>query len=269
MDDKISVIMGIYNCAETLGGAINSIISQTYTNWELIMCDDCSTDNTYEIAQEYKNKYPNNIILIKNKTNSKLAYSLNHCLEYATGTYVARMDADDISVPDRFEKQVTFLKNNPEIDLVGTAMQRFDGNTLADIYYPPENPDYYTLKDEIPFCHATILIRRTVFDKLNGYTVCNRTARCEDYDLWFKFYNAGFNGKNLMQPLYMVRENANAIRRRTAKTRLDALKTTWIGFNLLKYPKLWLIKPTIVCFIKMLTPYKIVDYYRAWQAKKD
>lgn len=267
MNDKISVIMGIYNCAETLGEAIDSIMTQTYVNWELIMCDDCSTDNTFEIAQEYMSKYPDKIILLKNETNSKLAYTLNHCLNYATGTYVARMDADDISIPERFEKQVCFLKNNPEIDLVGTAMQRFDGKELADIYYPPQNPNYYTLKNEIPFCHATIMTKRLVYERLNGYTVCDRTVRCEDYDFWFKFYKAGFNGKNLAQPLYMVRENKEAIRRRTAKTRFDALKTTWLGFKLLKYPKSWLIKPTIVCIIKMLTPYKAIDFYRAWQAK--
>ena len=106
MEEKVSIIMGIYNCQDTLPEAIDSILEQTYTNWELILCDDCSTDNTYSIAEQYKNKYPEKIILIRNSENKKLAFTLNHCLEYATGEYVARMDGDDISAPNRFEKQL-------------------------------------------------------------------------------------------------------------------------------------------------------------------
>ena len=104
----VSVIMGIYNCEKTLSDAIDSIINQTYSDWELIMCDDGSTDNTYQIATKYSEK-DNRITVIKNDTNSGLAFSLNHCLKYAKGEYVARMDADDISLPNRFEKQVAFL----------------------------------------------------------------------------------------------------------------------------------------------------------------
>ena len=113
-NEKISIIMGIYNCSETLPEAIDSIIAQTYENWELIMCDDASTDDTYKIAEEYKNKYSDKIILIRNEKNSRLAFSLNHCLKYASGKYVARMDADDVSVPKRFEKQINFLKEHPD-----------------------------------------------------------------------------------------------------------------------------------------------------------
>ena len=80
--EKISVIMGIYNCAGTLPKAIDSIVNQTYSNWQFIICDDCSTDNTYEIAESYVNRYPSKIILIKNNKNSGLAYSLNHCLGF-------------------------------------------------------------------------------------------------------------------------------------------------------------------------------------------
>lgn len=265
---KISIIMGIYNCSKTLPEAINSILAQTYENWELIMCDDCSTDDTYNVAEEYKDKYPDKIILIQNEKNSKLAFSLNHCLKYATGEYIARMDGDDISLPERFEKQVAFLNAHPNIDLVGTAMQRFNENGLANILYPIEHPNYLTLKNRIPFCHATILSKRCVFDKLNGYTVAERTQRAQDYDLWFRFFHAGFNGENLSEPLYMVREDKNAVRRRTAKVRINAYKTTLMGYKLLNYPKHWLIKPTIDLIIRLITPYAIIDIYRYLQSRK-
>ncbi|MDK0922904.1 glycosyltransferase family 2 protein, partial [Clostridium perfringens] len=100
---KVSIIMGIYNCEKTLSDCIDSLLNQTYTNWELIMCDDSSTDCTYKIAKRYAEKY-NNIILLRNETNKKLSATLNRCLEVAKGEYVARMDADDIALPTRLEK---------------------------------------------------------------------------------------------------------------------------------------------------------------------
>ena len=264
---KISVIMGIYNCAETLPEAIESIINQTYDNWELIMCDDASTDNTYEVASSYRDNYPEKIILIQNENNSKLAYSLNHCLEYASGEFVARMDGDDISKPERFEKELEYLLSHPEYDLVGCAMQRFNNDGLADIVYAVDSPNYYTLKNRIPFHHATILTYKRVYDELGGYTVKDETARCEDYDLWFKFYKAGFNGNSIKDALYLVREDENAIRRRTAKSRFKAFKVTVNGFKLLNYPKSWIIKPAVIMIIKSLTPFKVVELYRKWQSK--
>ena len=99
---KISVIMGIYNCAETLDEAVNSILGQTETNWELIMCDDGSTDNTYVIAEKYVQQYPNKIVLIRNDKNRGLNYTLNRCLKKAKGKYIARMDGDDLSLSERF-----------------------------------------------------------------------------------------------------------------------------------------------------------------------
>ena len=266
MDEKISVIMGIFNCADTLEVAIDSILAQTYPNWQLILCDDCSTDDTYNIAKKYADTYPDKIIVIKNDQNSRLAFSLNHCLKFADGEFIARMDGDDISMPERFETQLKYLHEHSEFDLVGCAMQRFsDKGGLADILYSVDNPNYYTLKNKVPFHHGTIMARRKVYDTLGGYCVCKRTARCEDYDLWFRFFHAGFKGNNLREPLYMVREDANAIRRRTFKSRFMALKTTWYGFNLLGYPKRWFIKPVIKTLFKALTPYKIAELYRAWQ----
>ena len=268
-NEKISIIMGIFNCAETLPDAIDSILNQTYDNWELIMCDDCSTDDTYNVAKSYQERYPEKIILIRNDVNSRLAYSLNHCLKYATGKYVARMDGDDISVADRFEKQIKFLKENPHVDLVGTSMRRFNDKGMHDIVYGAKNPDRYTLRNATPFCHATIMTYKSVYDKLGGYTVAERTKRAQDYDLWFKFYYHGFNGQNLTEPLYMVREDENAVRRRTAKVRINAYKTTLYGFRLLKYPVWWLIQPTVRLLIRLITPYFVVDLYREFQYKKN
>ena len=98
MKGKISIIMGAYNCEDTLSEAIDSIIQQTYKDWELIICDDGSKDNTLSIAKEYEKQYEN-IHVYKNEKNLGLNKTLNKCLSYAKGEYIARMDGDDISLP--------------------------------------------------------------------------------------------------------------------------------------------------------------------------
>ena len=107
---KISVIMGIYNCASTLKEAIECIINQTFLDWELIMCDDGSTDNTIKVAQKYVEKYPEKIFLLVNKENRGLNYTLNRCLSIAKGIYIARMDGDDLCSPNRFQREVDILE---------------------------------------------------------------------------------------------------------------------------------------------------------------
>ena len=123
---KISIISGIYNCANTLSEAIESILSQTVTDWEWILCDDASTDGTADVVRGYQEKYPQRFVLLQNETNRGLNYTLNRCLKEAKGEYIARMDGDDLCAPDRFEKELAVLETEPEIDIVSTSMTFFD-----------------------------------------------------------------------------------------------------------------------------------------------
>lgn len=264
----ISVIMSVYNCADTLRDAIDSILAQTYTNWEFVICNDCSTDNTFAICQSYAKKYPDKFVLVQNDVNRKLAYSLNHCLEHASGKFVARMDGDDRSHPDRFEKQVKYLIEHPEIDLVGCAAQRFNENGLNDIYYMDEHPDRYSLYRKVPFGHAMIMTYKRVYDALDGYVVAKRTERGQDYDLWFRFFHKGFQGANLQEALYDVREDDNAIRRRTFKVRWRTYQTTRMGYKLLNYPIRWRILAFLSVVAKSMTPFWVQKLIRKLQAKE-
>jgi len=265
---KISIIMGVYNSEDTISKAIDSILKQTYKNWEFIICDDASIDNSYEIIKSYKNKFPKKFKILRNQRNSKLAFSLNRCLEAADGEYIARMDADDISKRNRLEKQIKFLERHRNIDLVGSAMQRFNDDGLKDIIYPPQDPDRYSLRNKIPFNHATIMTYKCMYRAIGNYTVAERTQRSQDYDLWFKFYYKNFKGSNILEPLYYVREDEKAIKRRTFKVRLNAYKTTLMGYKLLNYPLHWYIKPTISLMVKSIVPSSIVIQYRKYQAYK-
>lgn len=222
MKPRISILMGIYNCAPTLSEAIDSLYEQTYKDFKLILCDDGSTDNTYEIAKEYSNKY-SNIILLRNEKNMKLAYTLNHCLEYADTEYVARMDGDDISLPERFAKQIRFLDENPEYSLVSCPMIYFDETGDWGQGRAIEKPNIDTFKKGTPHCHAPSMIRTAVIKEVGGYTDTKETIRVEDYYLWYKIYKAGYKGYNLQEALYKMRDDKDAMSRRTFKSR-------WNGF---------------------------------------
>src|SRR4051794_39827102 len=120
----ISIICGAYNVEDTLSKSIESIINQSFKNWQLIICEDGSKDNTLNILTGYKELLGDKLIILKNEKNMGLNYSLNKCILESTGKYIARHDLDDISHENRLAKQVLFLENNPEYALVGSGMFR-------------------------------------------------------------------------------------------------------------------------------------------------
>ena len=193
---KVSIIMGAFNCADTIPFAIESLQIQTFKDWELIVCDDCSTDSTYRVISDLMLKDPR-IQLIKNETNSRLAATLNHCLQRVRGQYVARMDADDICLPDRLEVQVNWLDEHPEFDVVGGGILLYDETGEHEVLLNPEFPNVKYMYRHIPFFHPTIMMRREVYDNLGGYVVAKRTNRGQDMDLWFRFFSRGYKGYNL------------------------------------------------------------------------
>ncbi len=260
----VSIIMATFNAAPTLEQALTSIAAQTYSEWELVVCDDASTDRSVEVLRGFADAHPGRVKVLANEVNSKLAFSLNRCLAVARGDLVARMDADDVCRPERLERQVRFLAAHPDIAVVGTAMQRFDNSGLKDVLLLPERPTQEAMRHGVPFAHATIVGRRSMFDVLGGYTVARRTERGQDYDLWFRFFHAGLKGCNLLEALYLVREDRAAIRRRTFRARLNAYRTTLYGFRLLGFPRRWYVAPTLG-LLKGFLPTRFALAYRRWE----
>jgi glycosyltransferase EpsE len=245
---EISIIMGIYNCAPTLREAIDSLLLQTFQKFELIMCDDGSTDDTYKIAKEYADKYEN-ITLLQNDKNKGLNFTLNKCLTIAKGKYIARMDGDDISLPTRFQKEYVFLESNAEYAIVSSAMIYFDENGDFKQNKPIEKPKPKDFVFGTPHCHAPCMVRKEAFDAVNGYTVDDKLLRVEDYHLWFKMYSLGYVGYNLMEPLYKMRDDRNATSRRTFRKRLNVWYVMHIGFKMLKLPfyyQIFSLRPILV-----------------------
>lgn len=181
-DYRITVIMGIYNCADTLVEALESLESQTYKKFKVVLCDDGSKDDTFAVANKWAETHPNYIV-IKNEHNMKLAATLNHCLDYADTEYVARMDGDDLSVPTRFEKEIDFLDSHPEYAMVSCPMIYFDEGGDYKTGVAIEKPQKEDFKYNTPFCHAPILMRRDALEKVGRYTAEPKTERIEDYYL--------------------------------------------------------------------------------------
>ncbi len=265
---KISIIMGIYNCADTLDQAIESILKQTYTNWEFIMCDDASTDNTYNVALRYTELYSDKFTLVKNEHNMGLNYTLNKCLKLATGEYIARMDGDDVSLPQRFEKELNFLINNPQYAIVSTQMEYFDENGVYGRSYMNEFPVTDSFVHNTPFCHAPCMVKKSAYDAVGGYTVDAKLLRGEDYHLWIKMYSAGFVGYNLQEVLYQMRNDRNAFARRKFKYRINEAYVKYLAVKMLKLPKrkfIYIFKPIIAGLI----PNKLYSYIHKVRLSKN
>ena len=244
---KISVLMGMYNCEATLGEAIESILAQTEPDFELILCDDGSTDGTYALAEQYAKKDAR-IVLLQNPSNQGLNQTLNNCLAHAQGTYVARMDGDDKCLSHRFATQLAFLESHPEYALVSSAMSMFDEQGIWGRNFPKEQPSVRDFKRDTPFCHAPVMMRREALQAVGGYSVDQKLLRVEDYHLWVKMYAAGYRGYNLQEPLYLVREDRAAAARRKFRYRVNQARVQLFAIKALHLPVYYALYciPTLV-----------------------
>lgn len=264
----ISVIMGIYNCEATLKESLESIINQSYENWELIICDDFSTDNSLTLAKAYEKKLPGKIIVIGNNKNLTLGPTLNKCLSLAKGFYIARQDGDDISEATRFEEQVRFLENNKAFALVGSNMISFNEEGYRGVHKMKENPtltDFY--KKGVTFAHATIMMKKEVLLELGGYCEGWYAKQAEDYELWSRFFQRGYRGFNLQKNLYYVREDQKAFKRRSSKRRIRGIYLNLKILKRLKAP-LWSYKTIVKDFIAIFIPSGFFKYYYTLKLKE-
>jgi glycosyltransferase EpsE len=245
---RVSVLMGIYNCSPTLEEAVDSIRQQTFTDWELILCDDGSTDDTLMKAASLA-KNDDRIHVIRNSQNLGLARTLDYCASVALGEYFARMDGDDRCSPDRFAKLVEALDEHPEVAVVSSWMSCFDERGTWGVIKTKLHPTPIDFLPGSPICHAPCMMRRNAFNAVGGYGSEPWLLRAEDYHLWFKFYAEGYQALNLQEELYAMRDDQRAQRRRTLRSRLNETIVRWRGFKMLKLSwlkRMWAIRPLLV-----------------------
>ena len=217
----ISVILPVYNCEKYIFCSINSILKQTYKNIELLIIDDGSTDNTSFIVESF---YDNRIRFFK-KEHCGLIETLKFGIKNAKGNYIARMDADDISHPERLKLQLSFLiKNNA--DICGSSFSTIDEKSnLKRIFWVPESKEeiMFRLTSSVPFCHGSILAKKEIF-LVHAYGSSGDNL-IEDYSLWIKMFNSGVHFKNNKEILYYLREHSESLSNKNKiKFRLVTLK---------------------------------------------
>lgn len=204
----VTVLMPVYNGALYLREAVDSILAQTFTNFELLIIDDGSTDNTLAILQSYKDER----LRIISQANAGVSAALNKGLIEAKGYYIARADADDICAPNRIEKQIEFLQTNPGYVLIGSDAEYMDKNGEYVFFYQNIGHSNEEIQQRYmqhcPFIHSAVIYVKSLVLQLGGYDT--NAHLFEDYFLWIKLIKLG-KVANLPEPLMSIRFNPESV----------------------------------------------------------
>ncbi|HFI0164118.1 TPA: glycosyltransferase [Streptococcus suis] len=232
---RVSIIMSTYNSKDfnALKKSVVSIITQTFTDWEFLIYNDGSSDSgkTSEYLKHIE-KLDSRIKIIECPQNYGLAYAKNQMIKLCKGEYITAQDDDDVSMPERIEKEVQFLDFHPEYKFVGTVAKVFDDGGVWGHYSLEEEPTKDSFLWNSPFLHPTVLFRKEVLMEIDGYRVAKETMRVEDYDLFFRLYAKGYKGYNIQEDLFEYRiENDRSKKYRPMTDRIQEAKVRYKGFK--------------------------------------
>lgn len=222
----ISVVLPAYNAGIYISAAVESILSQSFTDFELLVIDDGSTDNTAEVVNEFSDP---RVRLVRNRTNIGLVASLNRGIDESRGRFIARMDGDDLSLPDRLMLELELLTSDPDLGVVSCGYEKFQDSSsiLERILLPPIDTeirrDLYC-KSHV-FCHAAALIRRKALEGVGGYR--REWFPVEDRDLWLRVMEK-WKGANVGKVLYKVRKHESSVCSRNSKLQSELVITSTI-----------------------------------------
>lgn len=213
MNEKVSIITPVYNCRNYLKATIESALAQTYTNWELLMVDDCSTDGSADVARHYRDKDPR-IKLFTLAKNSGAAVARNHAISASTGRYIAFLDSDDVWTPDKLSRQLAFMQQNDYL-LTYTAYSQIDehGRILGDIRVPMHVSYHQLLKTNVIGCFTAIYDTK-YFGKIKMPLIRKR----QDFGLWLRLLKKIDYAHGMQEPLgsYRLRSDSVSSNKRQA-----------------------------------------------------
>ena len=201
----ISVVLPVYNGEKFLHKAVQSVLGQSFTDFELIIINDGSTDRTNEVIQSFKDP---RIVYIKNEVNKGLVFSLNKGVDLAKGKYIARMDADDISLPERFQKQVHYLQQHDAVMVLATFIELIDDNDKPKGNWPDDRlaDSYKKIRSLLPWsnciAHPTVMLRKELFRE---FRYNEAQIYLEDWDLWLRMAASGKIIEKIAEPLVQYR----------------------------------------------------------------
>lgn len=261
---RVSVVMAVYNAANraVLDAAIDSIVNQTMSEWELLIGDDGSTNDTPQWLENWRLREPR-IRVFHLEHNRGAASARNRCIQEARGQYIAIMDADDISAPNRLKRQMAFLEQNRQYDFVGLKGQMFEhelGDMDKEYWFCPA-PQSGDFRMTLPFVHASLMFRREAICAVNGYKERKWVLRSEDYDMLMRMYADGMRGANVEDEVYFIREDAQTFKRRKYRYRITEMLVKLVGFTqmgLMPAGLIYALKPLAVG----LMPVKAIEYIK-------
>lgn len=258
---KVSVIIPTYNNENDVIKCINSILEQSFVDFEIIIVDDDSQDQTYNQIKIRFGNHPQ-VKIFKNDSNKKAAYTRNRAIEESRGKYIAVQDADDYSHILRLEKQVRFLEENPKYQFVGSNTISIDNGVIWKKTHFKKEP---LLQDFMiggfPFIHGSIMFRKETLTEVGGYRVAKETERGQDSDLLLRLYLNGYKGYNLKDYLYYYEENLDTVKKRNFKQRYNAVKSKMKYFPWKKLSfieKIKIIRTLIVGLVPSTLWYKFM-----------
>lgn len=253
-EPAISILMGVYNQRDkkALEQAIDSVLNQTFSDFEFLIYDDGSTKENLSYLQELAKK-DGRIKVLCGKENRGLAYGLNECLQASRGKYLARMDGDDISEQERFEKQVAYLEEHPDCAFAGCGAKLFDEEGVWGTRTLAEQPGEKDFLKFSPYIHPSVMFRSSVLKEAGGYLVTKDTRRCEDYELFMRLHCMGHHGHNMQELLFSYREDRQRYDKRTFLQRVAEMKIRYRGFKTMGIlnikTMLYVVKPVVMVLL--------------------
>ncbi|MES3037932.1 MAG: glycosyltransferase [Bdellovibrionota bacterium] len=253
---RISIIMGAYNAAATIHPAVESILKQSVTDWEFIICDDGSKDTTWSELQKYSGDP--RFVLLQNEKNMGLAGTLNVCLKSAKAELIARQDADDTSTPNRFAVQLDYLEKHPDVDVVSTNAFLISEGQVWGANIRDEVPQLQNWVRGSQIIHASAMMKKEILLRVGGYNPL--ALRVEDYDLWMRMLAVGAKLRTVQEKLYFIQWGRKDYGRKKFADRLREVEYKLKGIRSLKLGPtsyLYLVKPLIMLLIpgRMLFAY--------------
>jgi glycosyltransferase involved in cell wall biosynthesis len=235
----VSIILPAYNCEKYIAAAVSSILQQVYDNFELIVVNDGSTDNTSSILSSISDQ---RLRILNNERNQGLIFSLNRAIDESKGEFIARMDADDIATNDRIEKQVHWLLHHPDTAAVATCIRIIDenGNEKGDWPLDRRTCTASGIRKVMPkencVAHPTIMTRTSV---LKQYKYSEQQHNIEDYDLWLRMLADGLIIDKVPQPLLYYREHSASVTSKFLRKKNPFLKNYHCKKRFLSGRKKW------------------------------
>ena len=226
---KVSIIMAAYNASKTIANAIDSVIKQTYINWELIIINDSSSDNTKDIIENYQQK-DNRVLLIDHSKNQGVSVSRHDGLTSARGKWIAILDSDDAWEKDKLEKQIhRQQETSGELIYTGSAFMDTDGNVLKWKLQVPLTIQYKDLLKQNIISNSSVLVERTLYEKYFSYG----DQMHEDYAIWLQLLRDGYKAYGVNEPLLIYRIDGQSKSGNKTKSALMNWNTyKYVGLNL-------------------------------------